>query len=300
MTQTVLILGASGRCGRHAKTAFSAAGWQTRSFNRKTDDLMQAAKGADVIFYGWNMPYGAWASEQPKLIRQVIAAAKSSGATVIIPGNVYVFGDGMPARIGPDTPHRATNPLGQLRIQLEGAFRQAGVKTILLRAGDFLDDQPSGNWFDMIIAKKAAKGVLSYPGRTDVPHAWAWLPDLTRTMVMLAEKRHELPVYTDLAFPGFTLTGEELNEECARALGRSMQLKRMNWLPIHLARPFWKEARHILEMRYLWDTPHALDGAALDGILPGRPQTRVASAIACALNHQVNPDKPMARASLAT
>ncbi len=294
MTQTVLILGPSGRIGRHAKKAFERAGWNIRCFDRKTDDLMTAAQGVDVIVNGWNPPYTEWAQTVPALTADVIAAAKQSGATVIIPGNVYVFGPDMPDRIGPDTPHRAAHPLGMVRRDLETAYREAGVKTILLRAGDFLDDEPSGNWFDMVIAKSAAKGVLSYPGGADIPHAWAWLPDLTASMVALAEKRDQLPIFTDIAFPGFTLSGEQLTHVCAQALGRPIRLKKMSWLPFFLARPFWKMAKHLLEMRYLWDTSHTLDGAALDAILPERQQTDLTSALGLALQHQIHPDQPVA------
>jgi len=299
MTQTVLILGATGRLGRHAKHAFESAGWQVRCFSRGTDDLTRAAQGADVIVNGWNPPYSQWQATVTGLTRQVIAAAQDSGATVIIPGNVYVFGRDMPPVIGPDVPHRAAHPLGRIRCEMEDAYRAAGVPTILLRAGDFLDDRASGNWFDLVIAKPIRKGRISYPGATDIPHAWAWLPDVAAAMVGLAEKRAKLPRFADLAFPGYTLTGEELAAACGKAVGHEVAAKRMTWLPMYLARPFWKEARYLLEMRYLWNTPHRLDGSALDALLPDRPQTPTVSALARALQHQIDPDQPVTRRTVA-
>jgi nucleoside-diphosphate-sugar epimerase len=298
MPNTALILGATGRIGRHADRAFSDAGWTVRRF-RRGKDLTQAARGADVIVNGWNPPYCKWQAEVPALTARVIAAAQSSGATVIIPGNIYVFGPGMPALIGPDTPHRAAHPLGSVRREMEAAYRQAGIRSIVLRAGDFLDDQPSGNWFDKVIAASAAKGRLSYPGATDVAHAWAWLPDLARAMVGLAEIRDTLPGFTDLAFAGLTLTGAELAQACAQVLGRPVAAKRMSWLPVHLARPVWSEARHLLEMRYLWDVPHQLDGTALDRLLPERAQTPLASVLARALQLDIHPDQPVPRRAIA-
>jgi len=298
MTDTALILGATGRIGRHADQAFSAAGWNVRRF-RRGQDLTRAARGADVIVNAWNPPYSRWQAEVPGLTNMVIAAARASGATVIIPGNVYVFGPDMPALIGPEAPHRADTPLGLVRRQMEAAYRKAGIRTIVLRAGDFLDDQPSGNWFDKVIAKRAAKGRLSYPGATDIAHAWAWLPDLTRAMVGLADIRETLPEFSDLAFPGHTLTGAELATSCGQALGRPVIARRMSWLPVHLARPVWSEARHLLEMRYLWDVPHKLDGRALDRLLPNRAQTPLASVLARALQLEIDPDQPVARGTIA-
>lgn len=299
MTQTVLILGSSGRIGRHAAEAFTRAGWTVRRFDRSKDDLRQAALGADVIVNAWNPPYSQWQATVPDLTRQVIAAAKVSGATVIIPGNVYVFGPDMPPVIGPGVAHRAEHLLGRIRRDMESAYRDAGVPTIILRAGDYLDDRASGNWFDMVLAKPVARGRLSYPGPTDRPHAWAWLPDVAAAMVGLADKRATLSPFADLAFPGYTLTGAELAAGCAAALHRPVMAKRMNWLAIHLARPFWKEAKHLLEMRYLWETPHQLDGSALDALLPDRPRTPLSSALAQALQHQIDPDKPVARRAVA-
>lgn len=299
MTQTALILGATGRFGRQAAAAFDRAGWQVQQYDRRTGDLMQAARGTDVIVNGWNPPYHQWQGTVPDLTRQVIAAAKASGATVMLPGNVYVFGPGMPPVLGPDVPHRAEHTLGRIRREMEGAYRDSGVPTILLRAGDFLDDRASGNWFDKAMAKPINKGQLTYPGPTDIPHAWAWLPDLAAAMVGLAEKRDALPRFADYAFPGYTLTGDALAAACGEAIGQRVVAKPMSWLPIHLARSFWKDARHLLEMRYLWNTPHRLDGSALDAVLPDRQETPLTSALARALQHQVDPDQPVARGTVA-
>lgn len=279
MPDTVLVLGASGRMGRNAAEAFSAAGWEVRRFDRAHDTLVEAAQGADVIFNGWNPPYSEWAETVPRLTQEVIAAARATGATVMIPGNVYVFGRGSPEVLTPETPHRASNPLGRIRIDMEATYRAANIPVILLRAGDFLDTRASGNWFDKVITRGIRKGRLSYPGNPAIPHAWAYLPDLAAAFVALARRRGDLERFTDLAFPGFTLTGAELGAACGRALGQPVRVDPMSWLPIHLARPFWREAKHLLEMRYLWDMPHRLDGTALAKAIGEVPSTPVDTAM---------------------
>ena len=114
MTNKALILGASGRFGRNAVSSFLSAGWHVETFTRG-GDLIAASKGMDVIVNAWNPPYPDWEKQVPGLTKKVIAAAKASGATVIIPGNVYVYGPKSPDLWGPDTPHRATNQLGRIR-----------------------------------------------------------------------------------------------------------------------------------------------------------------------------------------
>ncbi len=299
MTKTALILGPTGRFGRHAAEAFWNAGWRVRLFDRKTDRLPQAAIGADLIVNAWNPPYDRWAAELPGLTTQVIEAAKVSGATVMIPGNVYVYGQQAPGRFAADTPHGATNPLGRLRIEMEAAYRDAGVKTIILRAGDFLDTVPSGNWFDQVIAKDVAKGKFTFPGPSDRDHAWAFLPDLAKAAVGIAERRKTLSDFVDIPFPGYTLTGQELHAMCEAALGQSLRLKQMTWLPLYLVRPFWKLATGLIEMRYLWTKPHYLDGTEFEAILPEFVHTPVEHALASALQTNIHPDKTVSRPGVA-
>lgn len=297
MTGTALILGANGRFGRNAAEAFRNRGWRVTRFDRRTDDLMTAAEGKDVIVNAWNPPYPQWETQVPGLTQQVIAAARDSGATVLLPGNVYVFGEAAPELMGVETPHRATNPLGRVRVEMEDAYRVSGVRTIVLRAGDFLDTEPSGNWFDKVIAAGLSKGRFSYPGNPDIPHAWAWLPDVTEAAVRLAERRDALEPFADIPFPGYTLTGRELAAACEDALDRPVKLARMSWLPLHVARPVWPMAKHLIEMRYLWDMPHRIDPEPFRRLLPEFGDTPLEQAVARALSAQVHPDQTVPGAS---
>ena len=139
----------------------------------------------------------------------------------------------------------------------------------------------------MVIAKNLAIGKFSYPGDTNIPRSWAYLPDMCRALVMLAEKRAELPVFTTLNYEGYTMSGARM----AKILG--VKATRMNWWPLYLALPFWKLARPILEMRYLWDKPHQMDGSALRDLLPDFVETPMVEAVITAASFQIDPDKPM-------
>lgn len=286
MTKTALILGGNGRFARHSAQALRAAGWTTRGFDRSTDDLMQAAKGADLIVAGWNPPYHLWHRQVLPLHQRVIAAAKASGATVLLPGNVYNFGEATPAPWGPEAPQAARNPLGRIRIEMEQAYRDSGVQTIILRMGDFIDTEASGNWFDMFIAKTAQKGAIRYPGREDIPHAWAYLPDAARAAAALADRREDLPVYSDIPFAGYTLTGRELAAALSRSLGRDVVCRQMAWWwlkPMRFVMPLLKG---VLEMRYLWNTPHWLDAGPMARALPDFQSTPAQEALRAALGVQ--------------
>ena len=227
--------------------------------------------GADVIVNGLNpQNYKNWESELPKIANSVVAAAKASGASVLQAGNVYNYGS--EAGVWDEhTPHLAHTKKGKARITMEQVLREAsvrnGIQVIILRAGDFIDSKPSDNFIDFLVGK-LERGRLIYPGRADIPHAWAYLPDMARAAVGLAEIRGALGAFEDVPFEGLTLTGEEIRAALAQLTGQDVGLKPFPWLMMRLLSPFWGLARELQEMRYLWDTPHSLSGARLQALLP--------------------------------
>ncbi len=290
MTQIALILGPTGRFGRHMKAALTAHGWLTRSFDRKTDNLQRVSRGVDAIVYGWNPPYPDWHKQCLGQLQQVIAAAKANDATILFPGNIYPYGETMPPILRDDTPHAATNMLGKLRHDMESLLQSSGAKTILLRAGDFIDTTASGNWFDLIITNKTAKtGQISYPGNPEMAHGWAYLPDYAANFALLANMRADLPRYCSLNYAGITLSGNDL----AAALG--VEMSKMNWLPFQFARPFWPMAKHLLELRFQWNRPHQLDDSGLRALIPDPVETPLKAALASAVSFQIDPHQPMIR-----
>ncbi|MCW1950089.1 MAG: epimerase [Octadecabacter sp.] len=299
MENTVLILGPTGRMGRNAALAFEAAGWEVRLFDRSKDTLWDAGWGASVIVNCWNPPYPQWAAEVPEQTAQIIEVAKASGATVIVPGNVYVYGEQAPERFGSGTPHLATNPLGRIRIDMESAYRESGVQTIVVRAGDYLDTQASGNWFDMIIAKPVAKGRISYPGPLDCPHAFTFLPDVADTMVALAQKRPKLGQFEDVSVPSYKLTGYGLAEAISDVVGQKVDAKKMAWWPLRIAGLAWPMGRALVEMRYLWEKPHYIDPSRHAELCSEAPQTPLHDALVQALSFHVDPNEVVRTSSQA-
>ena len=291
MQKSVLILGASGRFGRNAAEAFWNAGWSIRSFDRRHDDLNEAAQGADVIVAAWNPAYPDWAAQLPQLHARIQEAARRSGAMVVIPGNVYVYGEQTPAPWREGSAHAAANPLGRLRVGMEQSYRDSGVQTVILRAGDFIDTEASGNWLDRMMLPSLPRGTLTYPGQPDIPHAWAYLPDLTRAAAEIAEQKESLPAFTDVNFPGYTMTGADMADMLSSLAGRRVALRRMSWLPLRLAAPVWPMGRSLLEMRYLWDTPHWLESEAFDRLCPRFTATAPEDALARAAAPWLKPAK---------
>jgi nucleoside-diphosphate-sugar epimerase len=210
MAKTVWVLGANGRLGRAVALAFAAAGWRVRAPWRHgavaqapalpgvqwlaPGAALQAAldEGADAVVHAMNparYTASAWRTEAPALLHQAITTALALRAVLLFPGNVYNFGAGMPAVLDAHTPQRPSTPLGQVRVALEQQLAQAvatqGLRAVIVRAGDFFG-AGQGTWLDLVIARKLRQGVMTWPGPLDVPHAWAYLPDLAQAFVRVA------------------------------------------------------------------------------------------------------------------
>lgn len=307
--RTIAILGAKGRVGNAVAKAFHHAGWKVRAVTRtgicpgldglegvefaaadamKHDELVAAVQGANVIFNGLHPPYTDWKAKAVPMARNVIAAAKASGASHLFPGNVYNFGSSLPAELKEDTPFDGDHSKARIRIEMENLFAEAasrdGVKTVILRAGDFYGTENGGSWFDQVLAKDIAKGRFTWPGRRDIDHAWAYLPDLAAAFVAIAGKLDETRAFDVYHFAGHTLTGARMHEAAEKAMGRPLK---KGWFPrfaLPVAALFNPMMREINAMMYLWDRPHRLDETRLSILLGHAPKvTPVDDAVAAAL-----------------
>lgn len=290
MGNSVIVLGSKGRFGRAAVQAFAQAGWQVTAAQRGAQpaqrrenvktvtcdamdarSLCAACAGADVIVNALNPPYVDWADVVPTLTKNVIAAAVETGATVMIPGNIYNFGTQMPEVLRADTPHAATTRKGIIRRDMEQTYRAAtarGVQTIVLRSGDYIDGRDTGNWLESHMAHKIAKGRFTYPGPLDRVHAWAYLPDKARAMAGLAAQRATLGQFEDIGFEGYSVTGQQLADAIAQQMGRTLRIKFMPWALLRVVALFQPFVREVLELKYQWERPHRVDGTRLHQLLP--------------------------------
>jgi nucleoside-diphosphate-sugar epimerase len=315
MPSTVLILGARGRFGWAAARAFADAGWRVLGHMRPgaqppatsesdqrvewlpidlhdTAALCQAARDAQVVVHALNPTYTnmAWASQAHPMLDAAIEVASQLDATLMFPGNVYNFGVGMPTLLRENTPQLPTTVKGQIRCAMEQRLAQSGVRSMVIRAGDFFGSG-QGSWFDQAMVSRLQRGVLTYPGQADVPTAWAYLPDLARTFVAVAERRAALDKFAVLHFAGYSLNRlqwQQVLQDIARAQGwvgpgAQLRVKGMPWPIIRVGAWFNPVWAALMEMRYLWDTPHALDNTRLTALIGPEPHTPLALAAQTAL-----------------
>ncbi|HEY8361145.1 MAG TPA: NAD-dependent epimerase/dehydratase family protein [Ramlibacter sp.] len=310
----VLILGARGRFGRAAVDAFAQAGWQVVAQVRPgvampgapgvrwiaaapqdAQQLALAAKGAQVVVNALSPAYThrAWRTEVPRLTQAAIAVSRELGALLMLPGSVYNFGAGMPALLHEDTPQRPTTFKGRMRVASEQMIRQATsdgrIKAVVIRGGDFFGSG-TGSWFDQVMARDLRAGKFTYPGGQDVPTTWAYLPDMARAFVRVAQQRERLAAFENLHFAGTSLTGAdwaELLEQVAREQGwlpsGKLRVATLSWPLMRLLGLVMPTVAALCEMRYLWRTPYTLVDTRMAALVGATPRTPLPEAVRAAL-----------------
>jgi nucleoside-diphosphate-sugar epimerase len=302
MSGRVLVLGATGRFGAAAAEAFRKAGWSVTAQVRPGSAVraprgtqvleaidrpavIEAARGMDIVVHALNPRYTEWHRLALPMAYSAIEAAEAAGATLMFPGNVYNYGAGMPAVIDETTPMHPTSRKGELRVMIEERMREAsdrGVRTIILRAGDFFGGG-RGSWLDLVIAKDLGRGRITYPGPFDVVHEWAYLPDLVAALVRLASVRERFGLFETFGFPGHAVTGRDFADAINKAVRRNLAVKPMSWWLIHTLRRIVPMSRELSEMAYLWQEPHRIAGAKLKSAIGEVPHTPLNDAVARAL-----------------
>lgn len=312
MTRTVLVLGARGRFGLAAARAFAAAGWRVIGQLRPdaaappvsgvawrglalqdTAALAAAAAGASVVVHALNpkaYSNAAWQAESGPLLASAIALCRALGATLMLPGNVYNFGSGMPALLSEDTPQCADTAKGRVRVALEQQLRASGVRSVVIRAGDFFGSG-RGSWFDRVLTSNLTRGRFTYPDRGETVTAWAYVPDLARTFVAVAERAAPLAPFEVLHFAGHPISAQHWLQALtplARAQGwvapgAVLHRTALPWPILRLAAPLVPAWAGLVEMRYLWKTPHALANDRLTALIGPEPHTPLHQAVVAAL-----------------
>ena len=138
-SRTALVLGATGGIGSETALALSRHGWQIRAFSRTTSprsdspkwhwvkgdavdraSVLRATEGVEAVVHAVNPPgYRNWARLVLPMVDNTIAAAKASGARILLPGTIYNYGpDAFPV-LREESPQNATTHKGRIRIDLE-------------------------------------------------------------------------------------------------------------------------------------------------------------------------------------
>jgi len=310
IVRTALVLGATGGIGNETAHALSRHGWKIRALARSgrpanstsswewikgdaldRDSIIAAALGTDAIVHAVNPPgYRNWAALVLPMIENTIAAAKASGARILLPGTIYNYGpDALPV-LREDSPQRATTHKGKIRIALEQKMEEAaareGVRSLIVRLGDFFGPKAGNNWFSQGLVKPNVPITrIVNPGAKGIGHAWCYLPDAGETFAQLMDREAELANFERFHFGGhWDEDGSQMIAAIRRAAGNeNIPVRPMPWWLFWLASPFNETLRELYATRPLWHTSIQLDNARLVRLLGNEPHTPLQAAVEATL-----------------
>jgi nucleoside-diphosphate-sugar epimerase len=155
------------------------------------DALTRYATGCSAIVVCTNPPYHRWRSEWPPIVDAVIRAARTTGADIVMVGNLYSYGKAdMP--MTERSPEHPADSKGEVRRDLWRTLREASergdVRAVEVRASDYFgpgaraEAHLGTRFFEPILASKRSTAI----GDPALPHSWAYLPDLASTVVAAA------------------------------------------------------------------------------------------------------------------
>jgi nucleoside-diphosphate-sugar epimerase len=308
-TKTALVLGATGGIGGETAAALLRHGWRVVAMARdpaggqakagpaaealwvvgdamSAADVRRAAEGTQAIVHAVNPPgYRDWGRLVLPMIDNTIAAAKTTGARIVLPGTIYNYGDDASPELVEDSPQHPVTENGRIRVALERRLEMAsheGAPALIVRFGDFFGPAPGGSWFSQgLVTPKMRLRAITYPGRRGVGHGWAYLPDAGETIARLLERADALEPFARFHFAGmWDEDGTAMTRAIAEAVGRpDTKVKPLPWRLLWLAGLVRQTPREIYRMRYLWERPIRLDNAKLVGFLGQEPHTLLQDAV---------------------
>lgn len=152
----------------------------------------RAATDASTIFLCTNPPYTDWARQWPPIIDAAIAAASTSGARIVVMGNLYSYGSPTGA-MTEHSPETTTEAKGLIRragwARVRAAHDSGRIQAVEVRASDYFGPGATGtahlgeSFFTAVLHSKTARVV----GKPQLAHSWSYLPDIVTTLIAAAD-----------------------------------------------------------------------------------------------------------------
>jgi nucleoside-diphosphate-sugar epimerase len=298
---TVLVTGAAGGLGHNVVDAAVRRSIPVRALVRDprrasfpggvevvvgdaldADAVARAAAGCDALFHMVNVRFSrAWVPMTAALLDAALAACARSGARLLFPANVWVFGPGgTGARLGEDAPVAPASMKGRARAANEARIRASGVRFTMLRLPEFYGPHV-GTLTGPPLLRIAHGGRGTWYGAPDVDVEFAYMPDAAEALltVGLADSVDGATFH----LPGAAaVTPRRFLALAIDVAGGGRARHVPAWI-VRLAAIPSAPAREFADILHLWTTPTLLDGAKLAARFPQLTATPYRDGIAATI-----------------
>jgi nucleoside-diphosphate-sugar epimerase len=308
----ILVTGAAGSLGSNAVVAALARGIDVRMLvrdpararipdgavpivadARDPDALRQAAEGCDALLHLVNVTFAAdWVKTTAALLDAALAACRATGARLVFPANVWVFGRGQPGRrVGETQSYAPCSEKGRARQHKEERIRASGVRHVMVRLPEFYGPHVqtlTGPPLHRIAHRRTA----TWFGRADAEAEFVYMPDAAEALVTigLADGVDGELFHLPGAAP---ITPRQYFTLASELAGGGRLREVPAWL-VRAAAPFSASARTFADILHLWTDPIVLDGTKVNARFPSLRPTPYREGLAVTLEWlRQNPDARM-------
>lgn len=228
--------------------------------------LKEITRGSSVVYNAVAPAYSGkvWQTELPKMWGNILGAARSAGARLVIGDNLYMY-DQEPGPVREDRPMRSTTRKGQARIKAVQAVLESGYPVTFGRGADFFGpyatDQSllGSRVFPALLGGKTAQTVH----RLDVPHTFTYIEDFGKALVILGERDEALGQVWHVPNPPTQTPGAVL-ELAAKLADKPLKVQVVQPWTLGLLGLFVPVLRELGEMGYQYQKPYIVDSTKFE------------------------------------
>jgi nucleoside-diphosphate-sugar epimerase len=228
--------------------------------------LAAAVGTCDVLYNCANPPYHRWPELWPPMAASMLSVASDSGAVLVIMGNLYGYGP-LDHPMTEQDPLASTGTKGRIRTAMWtdalAAHRAGRVRVTEARGSDFFGPGVVENsFFGRNVDRLLAGRKVTLLGDPDAPHTWTYVPDVGRTLALLATDERAWGRAWHVP-SGPAKTQRELATRFCEVAGAPAP--RIGVLPpvaVSAAGLVSAQLRELKETRYQFDRPFILDSTS--------------------------------------
>ena len=225
------------------------------------ETVARASDGAVSVYHCVNPLYFQWPKLLLPMTRGIVLGTRQSGANLIALDNLYMYGD--TSHMHPGAAVAPCSRKGALRAEAAALMMDSGKgggrRVAIARAADFFGPGATHSAiFGERFFRRAFDGKAGESfGNPDMPHSYAYLPDVAAGLVALgtsssADGVYMLPVQS-------AETTRAVIERFYRVLGKSLGVARVPTWALRVMGLFNPSVRELVEMVYQWEQPYVVD-----------------------------------------
>jgi len=235
--------------------------------------VADAVAGSEVVYLTPGLTYNArlWAEQWPVVMQNTIAACEKTGAKLVFFDNVYAYGlvDGPMTEA---TPYNPCSKKGEVRAQIARMLHDRmgrGLDAMIVRAADFYGPHNKTSFAHIMVFERLAAGKGAQLLVTDqVPHVFSYTPDAGAATALLGNTPSAYNQVWHLPAPQNAITGQELVEIAAAALGVKPKYQVVGKGMLKMLGWFIPVLRENQEMLYQFEKPYLFNSEKFNAAFP--------------------------------